>query len=253
MCGRFAMNKETDDLILEFVARGGDPQEWRPSYSVAPTDDAPIIRQRAPRSSDPADGAGAGAGAGVSDEAEREIELAQWGLKPAWSKPKGPAPINARLETVATNGMFRSAFASHRCIVPMIGYYEWQQWADGKQPYFIHGETDVLAAAGLYSVRKENDEWKVTFTIVTREAADASGEVHDRMPVFLTPDLWSPWLDPAKITDPDPVIAALDRSSLAVARSITTYPVARTVNNSRTLDPADAALIDQIAVTPPAG
>ncbi|MCU1482774.1 MAG: response-associated peptidase [Subtercola sp.] len=264
MCGRFAMNKETDDLILEFVARGGDPQEWRPSYSVSPTDEAPIIRQRAPKADVPPADAPPGAaspggvlsaGAPSAEAAEpsetREIELAQWGLKPAWAKPKGPAPINARLETVATNGMFRSAFASHRCIVPMIGYYEWQQQADGKQPYFIHGDADVLAAAGLYSVRKDDaGEWKVTFTIVTREAADASGAIHERMPVFLTPDLWAQWLDPTKITNADPVLTALDRSSLAVAKSITTYPVARTVNNSRTLDPTDAGLIAPIALTP---
>jgi putative SOS response-associated peptidase YedK len=241
MCGRFAMNKETDDLILEFIARGGDPQDWRPSYSVAPTDEAPIIRQR-PAHNDATDADDAG-----DLEQQREVEVAQWGLKPAWAKPKGPAPINARLETIATNGMFRSAFASHRCIVPMNGYYEWQQMADGKQPYFIHADTDLLAAAGLYSVRKdEAGEWKVTFTIVTREAADASGEIHERMPVFLTPDLWTPWLDPTKITKPEPVLDALDRSSLAVARSITTYPVARTVNNSRTLNPDDPALIEPI-------
>ncbi|MCU1477037.1 MAG: response-associated peptidase [Subtercola sp.] len=236
MCGRFAMNKETDDLILEFIARGGDPQDWRPSYSVAPTDEAPIIRQRA-----------GDADTDAHSPDRREVELAQWGLKPAWAKPKGPAPINARLETIATNGMFRSAFAAHRCIVPMNGYYEWQQLADGKQPYFIHADTDLLAAAGLYSVRKdEAGEWKVSFTIVTREAADASGEIHERMPVFLTPDLWAPWLDPTKIANPEPVLQALDRSSLAVARSITTYPVARTVNNSRTLNPDDPALIEPI-------
>ncbi|GGF17153.1 SOS response-associated peptidase [Subtercola lobariae] len=262
MCGRFAMNKETDDLILEFIARGGDPQEWRPSYSVAPTDEAPIIRQRpAPsereESADSAGGSADGSAADGSDgsaadgandgSALREVELAQWGLKPAWAKPKGPAPINARLETVATNGMFRSAFASHRCIVPMNGYYEWQQQADGKQPYFIHADIDLLAAAGLYSVRKdEAGQWRVTFTIVTREAADASGEIHERMPVFLTPDLWTPWLDPTKIGNPEPVLAALDRSSLAVARSITTYPVARTVNNSRTLNPDDPGLIEPV-------
>ncbi|UFS59734.1 SOS response-associated peptidase [Subtercola endophyticus] len=243
------MNKETDDLILEFIARGGDPQEWRPSYSVSPTDEAPIIRQRAPKAdAGSAEAASAETGsAGAAAGETREIELAQWGLKPAWAKPKGPAPINARLETVATNGMFRSAFASHRCIVPMIGYYEWQQQDDGKQPYFIHGDADVLAAAGLYSARKDDaGEWKVTFTIVTREAADASGAIHERMPVFLTPDLWAPWLDPTKITNADPVLTALDRSSLAVAKSITTYPVARTVNNSRTLDPFDAHLIEPI-------
>lgn len=242
------MNKETDDLILEFIARGGSAEDWRPRYSVAPTDEAPIIRERVERADDAAadDRAGADAPGGVERGVERSLELAKWGLKPAWSKPGGPAPINARLESVATNGMFRSAFASHRCIVPMTGYYEWQQQSDGKQPYFIHADVEVLAAAGLYSVRKENDDWHVTFTIITREARDASGEVHDRMPVFLQPDLWTQWLDPDRVTAPDALLHLLDRSSTSVARSITTYPVARTVNNSRTLDPADATLIEPV-------
>ncbi|RFA11606.1 hypothetical protein B7R21_13010 [Subtercola boreus] len=240
MCGRFAMNKETDDLILEFIARGGRAEDWRPRYSVAPTDEAPIIRERIPQgdADDPTPGR--------SPSVERELELAAWGLKPAWSKPGGPQPINARLESVATNGMFRTAFASHRCVVPMTGYYEWQQQADGKQPYFIHADVEVLAAAGLYSARRENDGWKVTFTIITREARDASGEVHDRMPVFLQPDLWTQWLDPARVTAPDALLHLLDRSSTSVARSITTYPVGRAVNNSRTLDPADPGLIEPV-------
>ncbi|TQL53015.1 putative SOS response-associated peptidase YedK [Subtercola boreus] len=230
------MNKETDDLILEFIARGGRAEDWRPSYSVAPTDEAPIIRDRVPKDETGQPG----------ETVERELELAAWGLKPAWSKPGGPAPINARLESVATNGMFRGAFASHRCIVPMTGYYEWQQQDDGKQPYFIHSDAEVLAAAGLYSARKVDDAWNVTFTIITREARDASGEVHDRMPVFLQPDLWTQWLDPAKVTAPDALLHLLELSSASVARSITTYPVARTVNNSRTLDAADPALIEPI-------
>ncbi|CAN5115754.1 hypothetical protein BH09ACT6_BH09ACT6_14480 [soil metagenome] len=139
MCGRFAMNKKTDDLILEFVARGGDAQQWRPSYSIAPTDTAPIIRARR------VSGDGAGDGPG-KDTVQREIELAEWGLKPAWAKPGGPAPIDARLESVASNGMFRSAFAAHRCIVPMLGYYEWQAQADGKRPYFIQAGADDHSA-----------------------------------------------------------------------------------------------------------
>ncbi|TFD50746.1 hypothetical protein E3T43_17750 [Cryobacterium sp. Hh7] len=94
--------------------------------------------------------------------------------------------------------MFRSAFASQRCLVPMAGYYEWQQMDDGKQPYFIHSDGDVLAAAGLYAARQEGDVWKISFTIITRAARDASGEIHDRMPVFMTPDVW----DTRKSRDP---------------------------------------------------
>lgn len=219
MCGRFAMDTETDELIKEFVARGGELRDWRPSYNVAPTEESPIVRERL-----------------HDGEAAREIEGAAWGLKPSWAKPGGPAPINARLESVATNGLFRRAFAQKRCIVPMNGYYEWQATPSGKQPYFIHGPESLLAAAGLYEVRKEGDDWAVSFTVITREAADASGEVHDRMPVFLTEDVWGQWLDPRPVEardEKDELLAMLDRASLAVAHTITTYPVSKRVNNAR--------------------
>lgn len=47
-------------------------------------------------------------------EVLRNLDLAMWGLRPSWAKEGGPAPINARIETAATNGMFRSAFADAR-------------------------------------------------------------------------------------------------------------------------------------------
>ena len=37
--------------------------------------------------------------------------------------------INARGETVAENGMFRSAFAARRCLVPIAAFYEWTEKA----------------------------------------------------------------------------------------------------------------------------
>ncbi|WP_245635980.1 SOS response-associated peptidase [Herbiconiux solani] len=213
------MSTETDELISEFVARGGRLEDWRPSYNVAPTEEAPIVRDRL-----------------IDGEIVRELDAASWGLKPSWAKPGGPSPINARLESVASNGLFRNAFAQRRCIVPMNGYYEWEATEHGKQPHFIHAPETLLAAAGLYEVRKEKDEWQLTFTIITREAADASGEVHDRMPVFLTPDTWDAWTEPLKLDSTgqkDEYVAMLDRSSLAVASTITTYPVSKRVNNVR--------------------
>jgi putative SOS response-associated peptidase YedK len=36
------------------------------------------------------------------------------------------ATFNARAETVATKPMFRSAFKCNRCLIPVSGYYEWQ-------------------------------------------------------------------------------------------------------------------------------
>ncbi|WP_104129594.1 SOS response-associated peptidase [Cryobacterium sp. N21] len=230
MCGRYVVPNTTDELLSLFDATGNNAADWQPSYSVAPTDQAPIVREW------------------IHDETvQRDLDLASWGLKPGWAKPGGPAPINARLESVASNGMFRSAFASQRCLVPMAGYYEWQQMDDGKQPYFIHGDGDGLAAAGLYAARQEDDVWKVTFTIITRAARDASGEIHDRMPVFLTSDVWDQWLRPEKISDKELPLSMLDRSSVSVAKTVTAYPVARTVNTVRTLDSEDRRLIEPIS------
>ena len=141
MCGRYVVPNTTDELLSLFDATGANAADWKPSYSVAPTDTAPIVREW------------------IHDETlQRDVDLASWGLKPGWAKPGGPAPINARLESVASNGMFRSSFASQRCLVPMAGYYEWKQLEDGKQPCFIHGDGELLAAAGVYAARKGDDE-----------------------------------------------------------------------------------------------
>ena len=223
------MDSETDALIAEFVAAGGRAADWAPDFSVAPTDAAPIVREHR-----------------HDDALEREIELASWGFRPSWAKGKGPSPINARLETVASNGLFRGAFAKQRAIVPMRGYYEWEARADGKQPWFLHGEEPILAAAGLYAARKEGDEWRVSFTIITREAKDASGEIHDRMPTFLLPELWDDWLSPDKLDDKDAMVEALTTSSEQVAATITTHRVDRKVNSTQKADPSDPSLIAPI-------
>jgi SOS response associated peptidase (SRAP) len=61
--------------------------------------------------------------------------IASW-----WSKPLKEmklATFNARAETVATKPMFRSAFKRNRCLIPVSGYYEWQDTPGGKQPWYF--------------------------------------------------------------------------------------------------------------------
>lgn len=45
-----------------------------------------------------------------------------------------------------------------------------------------------------------NGERSRCFVVITREVRGASGEVHDRMPAFLTSDTWDAWLTPEKLT-----------------------------------------------------
>ena len=233
------MNEDVDDLIRDFVAAGGRAGDWRPSYSIAPTDPAPIVREWQP------DGAG---------EPTREVTLATWDWpQPAGLPRRGPI-INARLEKLDQR-FWVGAFSNARCIVPMLGYYEWTGEKGDKQPHFIHGD-GLLAAAGVSWATKEADgEWSRVFAVVTREARDASGDVHDRMPAFLEPDSWATWLNPQSITAENPaesaanratLIEMLDRTSTAVAATLHTRAVDRRVNSVRAVDPQDASLVAEL-------
>ncbi len=231
VCGRFALDARTDDLIREFVAAGGRAEDWVSTFSVAPTEAAPIIRPDR------------------QDVDQRRIELARWGFTPAWAKAgdRRPTPFNARLETIATNGMFRSAFRAQRCIVPMTGYYEWVTQDGGKQPHFIRaGRSRILAAAGLYAVRRDGEGWSTTFTVVTTRGRDASGAIHDRMPVFLTQAVVDEWLSPAPESS-EALIAIAEASAGEVAGELVTFEVSRRVNGTRGLDRHDRALAEPLA------
>ena len=232
------MDEKTNALIEEFVLQGNDFRDWAPSFSIAPTDVIPIIRERADRE---------------SGEIRRAVEAAVWNFHPPFLKDAKRPQFNSRMETLATNGLWKGAFASSRCIVPMRGYYEWTtQLIDGKEvkfPHFIHGPGPRLAAAGIATAHKIGDEWEVSASIITREARDGSGEVHDRMPAFLEPGVYDRWLSPEKLADDaqkDEMLAMLEHVSTEVASTITTYPVDRRVNNSRTVDPTDPSLVEPV-------
>lgn len=227
MCGRFDLDEKADTLAGLYQAVNGFP-DWRPRYSIAPTDTVPIVRER--------DG--------------RSIVPAVWDFRPSFVTKPGRPQFNARIETVNSLGLWKGAFRSSRCIVPMRGYFEWTtELEDGKevkQPHFLHAD-GLLSAAGLATARKDDaGEWAVSCTIITREARDASGDVHDRMPAFLTDDVWDEWLT-GTLEDEgaqEHMLELLGDVSAGVAQTITSYRVSRRINNSRTVDPADATLVD---------
>ncbi|PWH05346.1 SOS response-associated peptidase [Brachybacterium endophyticum] len=238
MCGRFVLDYDEAGLLHAYVATKADQQErdWSPVFSIAPSTLVPVVREHFDE-----DG-----------EIQRTLEPARWGLHPSWAKDKGPRPINARYETVPTNGMFRGPFASSRVVVPMTGYYEWVEQEDGsKQPYFVHPKDGgLLNAAGLAAAKKAEDgeSWDITFTIITREAKDAAGDVHDRMPAYLPDEQLGEWLAPGKL-GPDEkadLHQGLGEVSEQIARTLVTHPVSREVNNARKVDRTDPSLIEPV-------
>ena len=64
-------------------------------------------------------------------------EVSFWLVPYWWSKTIKDlrlATFNARVETVTTKPFFREPFKKKHCLMPVSGYYEWQDIADGNQP-----------------------------------------------------------------------------------------------------------------------
>jgi putative SOS response-associated peptidase YedK len=172
--------------------------------------------------------------------------------------------INARLETVAEKPAFKRAFSVRRCILPADGFYEWyaaqpptgtsaaqSKGKPRKQPFFIHrADGGLLAMAGIYEIwrdpRKppeEDEAWLRTCSVITTQATDAAGHIHDRMPMVITREAIDAWLDP-EITDPKQALELLD---VTEASALEAYAVSTDVNSVENNNPS---LIEPIRSEP---
>ncbi|WP_158742186.1 SOS response-associated peptidase [Acidisphaera sp. L21] len=221
MCGRYASQLPADTIRALFATTGPVPNV-APSWNVAPTQPAMVVRRH-------------------PDTGERRLDLLQWGLVPSWTKDPRAArrPINARAETAAGSGMFKSALATRRCLIPADAFYEWQARADGKQPFAIaRADGAPLAFAGLWEGwRGADGEILRSFTILTIGANAAMRVLHERMPVILEHGDWAVWLDPASAH-------ATTLMQAAANDMLRFWPVSRAVNAVRNngpqlLDPVD--------------
>lgn len=221
MCGRFVSVSTAEQLAEAFEVDTVRTEALPPRYNVAPSLDIYSIIER---------------------EGQRRLGTLRWGFVPHFKKElkKGPSPINARVETI-TGGMFGSAFAKRRCLLPADGFYEWQarEGHDKKQPWYIQrADGEPLAFAGVWTVWRppgEDDADPVFSTaIITTAAAGRMEELHHRMPVVLPARLWDEWLtaDPQESEHLQSVIAN------AGVPDLVAHKVTDRVNNVRN-DEAD--------------
>lgn len=236
MCGRYATTRTPAELDDAFGLRLADSvEQLEPDHNVAPTKRAPLVIGRAPE--EPA------------AAPERELLAATWGLVPSWAKDRsiGNRMINARSETVAEKPAFKRAFAKRRALVPADGYYEWYAGPDHqpkqpKQPFFITATDGApLALAGLYEFWRADpeDDWLITFTILTTSATDVEGRLHDRAPMVVAPEAFDAWLAP--VATPAQALWEMVTPATPGAGAgpgpITAWPVSTAVNNVRNNGP----------------
>ena len=173
MCGRMIMDDDWSELKISCPWVEIESLLGRQAlYNIAPTDTL------------------------VTVNADPAPKTRRWGLVPHWSKQlKGRPLINARVETVDKKPTFRSAFAKHRCLVPVSGFYEWQSENGKKQPYLFRGESKLLFMAGITASWTSPEGEKISsFAVITGPAKGEISEYHDRMPKILAPTAFQAWL-----------------------------------------------------------
>lgn len=87
-----------------------------------------------------------------------------------------------------------------------------------------------------------------TFRIITREARDAAGKLHNRMPAFLEQSFLDRGLSPWKVTDEDQQLDEFDATSAKMATTSTTRPVSHAVKIAKPLDRTDASMNEEVAL-----
>ncbi|NQU28749.1 MAG: SOS response-associated peptidase [Candidatus Marinimicrobia bacterium] len=180
MCGRKTLTEDMQSIIEELaIQEWEDPDNYIPSYNIAPTQTSPIL----------------------IDDGSRRVKPMRWGLIPSWSKDMsfGARMINARAETIQDKPSFRNLLPNKRCIVITDGYYEWRKTESGKQPYYIHHpEGRLLPMAGLWD-KWLNQEGKqvLSYTVITTTPQSELAFIHDRMPVILHRENLDQWLQTA--------------------------------------------------------
>jgi putative SOS response-associated peptidase YedK len=159
VCGRYTL--ATGDLAGVRARFGLDERvDIRQRFNVAPGDEVLAVTR---------DGA----------------TLLRWGFL----RDNAYTTINARAESLVGRPTWRAALREGRCLVVADGFYEWRREPDGrKTPHWITRADHLpFAFAGLAS------NWG-TVAIVTTGATAQLAELHDRMPVMLTPDAEQEWL-----------------------------------------------------------
>lgn len=193
--------------------------EYNPNVAI--TDTTPIIRS------------------GESDGVK--LEIAQFGLIPSWAKDRkeGAKYYNARSETVDTLKSYAQAYEERRCVIPVLGFYEWMTIATkAKIPYEVHRKDGgVISLAGIWGVVELEKETIYSFSIITGEPSELTAPLWDRTPIILhDPLAWIKTGGKEHFTPPNDNELSISRRNTAM-------------NNAKIKDPA---LIDVPAEDLPA-
>jgi len=207
MCGRFNVidNPELQRLLQQLGIDLGLPDR----ANIAPTETIAMVREL---------------------EGRRELAQVRWWLTPSWARQVDQkyAMFNARSETISSSRAFSEPFKRRRGVVPVSSFIEWRSEEGVRQPYLIQAQESALALAAVWDCWQGGDEPLESCSLVTTAAAPQFEQVHKRMPVILTTEEQSRWLDCTQVLAAnDPLFAPRLKQALRV------QSISRGVNNAR--------------------
>lgn len=189
MCFHSQQSKDAQTLEKRFKAKFVDVNQYNPSiYNGFSFPSTPVI----------------------TNHKLHEIQLLNWGLIPSWAKDIEfrKNTLNAKIETIGEKPSFKN-IQHQRCLVLVDAFFEWQ-WLDvlgkKKQKFCIeYPNHSPFALAGLWSSWKNPTNGSIlnTYTILTTEANEQMSQIHNskkRMPMILTPEEETIWLQDGKIS-----------------------------------------------------
>lgn len=210
MCGR--INIIDDEGVRGFLDSLDLKVSLATRYNIAPTENIPVVT----KSRD-----------GLA------LHNMRWWLTPSWAAEVSSkfSMFNARSETIDSSKAFRGPFQSRRGIVPVSSFIEWKSEENGKQPYLISTENKFIALAAIWDVWQRDDYYLESCAIVTTRAKESFSSIHNRMPVMLSKNSISAWLE--HTTKAEDLKSLFDP---ALAPPLKVCTVSKVCNNARNKD-----------------
>ena len=172
MLDRYTITLKPDELALVLGAEV--PELYQPQYNAAPTKLLPTI---------------------TSTESDK-ISFFNWGLMAQWSNNRAMSSkfFNLPMDSVINKSSYRKKLATHRCVIPMDGFYLWKQVAKKQQVphYFFYPDKKVFSVAGLW---EEGEDDTHSFIMITRPANDQIADFQDDMPAIMDAASSRRWLE----------------------------------------------------------
>ena len=177
MLDRYTLTLQPNELAL--VLGVEVPEDYRPEYNAAPTKSLPTIVTLDPG----------------------KLNFQKWGLMTMWSNNRAMSPkfFNLPIDSVLTKPSYRKKLGTHRCVIPMDGFYVWKKVAKKQQVpyYFFYPDKRVFCVAGLW----EENEDENSFIMITCPANDSIEEFQEDMPLIMDVGSTKKWLETTEMDE----------------------------------------------------